>query len=142
MSLSSLPTGTISDDGTGSRTYPPNSTNPGRTPAEIGRARRSADATPPRDVASIRRENEALRRANTQLRDKLDSATRDQQDVVDHYERLLAEFSRQDAVGTSPRGHTPRPRASTPSLSERVVATIRRRGVRLARRVAQSLGFQ
>ena len=152
MSLSSMPTGTISGGGSGSRTYPPDGTEPSYTPSETDESRRSTDATASRQsadttqrrgVESLRRENEALRRANRHLRDKLDDVHRDQQDIVDHYERLLTEVNRDGAVGTSPRGHSARTESSgTKSMRERVSAVVRPVADRLAACVLRTVGLR
>lgn len=151
MSLSSMPTGTISGGGSGSRTYPPDGTEPSYTPAEAETPHRSSDARASRQsaddgrrtVESLQRENRALRRANAHLRDKLDAVNRDQQDIVDHYERLLAEVDREGAVGTSPRGHSTRTGVSdTRSIRERVSAVVRPHVGRLTERVLQAVGVR
>ncbi|WP_148413915.1 hypothetical protein [Haloferax sp. KTX1] len=155
MSLSSMPTGTVSRDGAGSRTYPPDGIENGPSetassaasaPAssatstrasaassapsssrasttasapsssrasttasaqastasqsrgrqqshgrQQSRGRRPSSATDARSRESLQRENEALRRANSRLSERLDNADADQQEIIDHYEQLLAE---------------------------------------------------
>ncbi|WP_225317610.1 hypothetical protein [Haloferax sp. CBA1150] len=95
---------------------------------------------PVRDVSSLRRENEALRRANAHLKDRLDSLNENQQDIIDHYERLLAEITRQDAVGTTPRGRTTRPRNSqSRSMRRRKLAAVRSAVRTVATRVVRTV---
>ncbi|WP_411967548.1 hypothetical protein [Haloferax sp. YSSS75] len=151
MSLSSMPTGTISGGGSGSRTYPPNEPEPGHRSSETDARRRSTDAHASRQSAdargraaeSLQRENQALRRANVHLREKLDAVNRDQQDIIDHYERLLTEVNRDGAVGTSPRGHTARTGTSdTRSKRKQVSAVVRPVVGRLAARVLRTVGLR
>ncbi|KTG19997.1 hypothetical protein [Haloferax profundi] len=119
MSLSSLPTGTIGG-GSGSRTYPSDETGTGHSRAAPASSTRPADSPPTQDVASLRRENEALRRANTRLKEQLDATHENRHAVIDHYERLLAERYREHAHGMSSREmQSSRASQSTKNRSQR-----------------------
>ncbi|ELZ76903.1 hypothetical protein C455_13977 [Haloferax larsenii JCM 13917] len=114
-----MPTGTVSRDGTGSRTYPLDGSESSDTTAEstvthrrepasstasvddspVGAAHtasqpsgspKTAPATT--DARSLRRENEALRETNAQLKAQLEAAYEDKQNVIDRYERIVSEL--------------------------------------------------
>ena len=161
MSLTSMPTGTVSRDGTGSRTYPLDGSESSDTTAEstvthrrepspstasadadssVGAAHtasqpsgssRTAPATT--DTRSLRRENEALRETNAQLKAQLEAAYEDKQDVIDRYERIVSELqSRSPSSNASlkrpkqspKKGSRNRRQATPQSLPERVMAHV------------------
>ncbi|AOP12846.1 hypothetical protein [Haloferax volcanii] len=192
MSLSSMPTGTVSRDGAGSRTYPPDgidngpsetassasaapassatSTNastassaPSSSPASATPSAQASTASqsrgrqqsrsrqqsrgrrpsPPADARgrdALQRENEALRRANARLNARLDSAETNQQEIIDRYERLLAE--RRDGSRKQTRGRSaPRNDRSRRSGVESNAADAVRSAVgRVVEGVASALG--
>ncbi|KAB1192943.1 hypothetical protein GJR96_05575 [Haloferax sp. MBLA0076] len=126
MSLSSLPTGTIGG-GSGSRTYPSDETGTGHSGAGPPSSTRPADSPPTQDVASLRRENEALRRANTRLKEQLDTTHENRHAVIDHYERLLAERYREHAHGMSSRAsQSPKNRSQRSDTSAGLLSSIGR----------------
>ncbi|POG57047.1 hypothetical protein [Haloferax marisrubri] len=164
MSLSSMPTGTVSRDGAGSRTYPPDGTEGGSSAATSPAASSASSASSPTSTSSptspsasapprsrpsspahprgrdaLQRENEALRRANARLNARLDSADADRQEIIDRYERLLAENrgrGRKQAHGRSGRGNESR-RSGTESNAADAVRTA---VGRVVDRVASALG--
>ena len=139
MSLSSLPTGTISRGGAGSRTHPPDEAETGRSTAESTSSTRPVDSSDDREVASLRRENEALRRANARLKKQLDASHEDRHEVIDHYERLLEDRYRQHARRTASdeESQTHAPPGRRPAI-RRVRPVV----VRVAERVLSSLGLR
>ncbi|ELZ95334.1 hypothetical protein C440_09657 [Haloferax mucosum ATCC BAA-1512] len=136
-----MPTGTVSRDGAGSRTYPPD---------DSGRSSGTTAASPPPenrvsstpDETALQRENDALRRANAQLKAELAAADEDRQEIIDRYEQLLAESRR--------RTHPQRGRHSASGSSNRrpsnradgPIATVRAAVGRAVASVASSLGFR
>ncbi|WEL31075.1 hypothetical protein HBNXHx_2998 [Haloferax volcanii] len=190
MSLSSMPTGTVSRDGAGSRTYPPDgidngpsetassasaapassatstnestassapSSSPASSPASATPSAQASTASqsrgrqqsrgrrpsPPDDARgrdALQRENEALRRANARLNARLDSAETNQQEIIDRYERLLAE--RRDGSRKQTRGRSaPRNDRSRRSGVESNAADAVRSAVgRVVEGVASALG--
>ncbi|WP_410766198.1 hypothetical protein [Haloferax sp. DFSO60] len=79
MSASSIPTGTVSSGGSGSRTYPRDGgVSVSRSP-------------PSTETERLHRQNAALRKANERLRRQLAIQKRDRQSVIDGYEQLLSE---------------------------------------------------
>ncbi|ELZ94354.1 hypothetical protein [Haloferax sulfurifontis] len=171
MSLSSMPTGTVSRDGAGSRTYPPDGTETGSStaaasspaasstssasslastsspasasPSASAPPRGRRQSSPPADARgrdALRRENEALRRANARLNARLDSADADRQQIIDRYERLLAESRGRGR--TRPHGRSGRRNdRSRRSGSESSAADAVRTAVgRVVDRVASALG--
>ncbi|RDZ43345.1 hypothetical protein C5B91_14580 [Haloferax sp. Atlit-10N] len=150
MSLSSMPTGTVSRDGAGSRTYPPDEPERGSSTAAASSAPASTSASPrghrqspagdTRGRDALQRENEALRRANARLNARLDSADADRQEIIDRYERLLAESrgrGRQQTHGRSGR-RTDRSRRS--GSESNAVAAVRAVADRVVDRVASAFG--
>ncbi|KAB1189209.1 hypothetical protein GJR98_03725 [Haloferax sp. MBLA0077] len=145
-----MPTGTLGG-GSGSRTYPPDEAVTGYSTADTNRSRRPAESPPTQDTASLRRENEALRRANHHLKDRLDSMNENQQDVIDHYERLLAELYRRQASGASARTARSQPshrrskkrRPSSPSsTTRRTLGRLRSTVARAVVRVSSAFGLR
>lgn len=162
MSLSSMPTGTVSRDGAGSRTYPPDEPERGSSTAAASsapassassasspapastsaspRGHRQSPAGDTRGRDALQRENEALRRANARLNARLDSADADRQEIIDRYERLLAESrgrGRQQTHGRSGR-RTDRSRRS--GSESNAVAAVRAVADRVVDRVASAFG--
>jgi hypothetical protein len=109
MSPPSLPTGTVSSDGRGDRTYPrspgdtespgydervvdsiPGASSSDRRPTETS----VADPTSSPSVQNLRRQNDALER-------RLAERDLELQRVIDHYENLLAKRSREQPARTS-----------------------------------------
>ncbi|MFC7130433.1 hypothetical protein [Haloferax chudinovii] len=151
MSLSSMPTGTVSRDGAGSRTYPPDGTETGSSATAASSPSSSSPASAPphsrqsspadaRGRDALRRENEALRRANARLNARLDSADADRKRIIDRYERLLAENrgrSRTQAHGRSGRRNDRSRRSGAESNAADAVRTA---VGRVVDRVASALG--
>lgn len=190
MSLSSMPTGTVSRDGAGSRTYPPDgidngpsetassasaapassatstnestassapSSSPASSPASATPSAQASTASqsrgrqqsrgrrpsPPADARgrdALQRENEALRRANARLNARLDSAETNQQEIIDRYERLLAE--RRDGSRKQTRGCSARrnDRSRRSGVESNAADAVRSAVGRVVEGVASALG--
>ncbi|MFK5605698.1 MULTISPECIES: hypothetical protein [unclassified Haloferax] len=190
MSLSSMPTGTVSRDGAGSRTYPPDgidngpsetassasaapassatstnestassapSSSPASSPASATPSAQASTASqsrgrqqsrgrrpsPPDDARgrdALQRENEALRRANARLNARLDSAETNQQEIIDRYERLLAE--RRDGSRKQTRGRSARrnDRSRRSGVESNAADAVRSAVGRVVEGVASALG--
>ncbi|WP_396611204.1 hypothetical protein ACH9L7_13435 [Haloferax sp. S1W] len=165
MSLSSMPTGTVSRDGSGSRTYPLDGSDTTETGAETDETYRQEPSpstaspstaspstaspstaspnprtaspstpSPSADVSSLRRENEALRETNAQLRSQLEAAYEDKQDVIDRYERIVGELQsrssssnaslKQSSKQSPKKSSRKRGWAAARSVSNRVMARV------------------
>ncbi|AKU08937.1 hypothetical protein [Haloferax gibbonsii] len=166
MSLSSMPTGTVSRDGAGSRTYPPDepergsstaaassapassassASSPARasSPASTSappRGHRQSPAGDARGRDALQRENEALRRANARLNARLDSADADRQEIIDRYERLLAESRSRGRQRTHGRSGRRTDRSRRSGSESNAVAAVRAVADRVVDRVASALG--
>ncbi|AHZ22891.1 hypothetical protein C439_10745 [Haloferax mediterranei ATCC 33500] len=148
-----MPTGTVSRDGSGSRTYPPNESGHS-SPPKTASPRQRTRSNPGPDQAALQRENEALRRANAQLKARLAAAGEDRQEIIDRYEQLLAESRRRsrNRGGQSPNGQrsnnrrSKRQRRSNHRSSSKnggqSIATVRAAVGRAVSSVASSLGLR
>ncbi|ELK49264.1 hypothetical protein D320_19154, partial [Haloferax sp. BAB-2207] len=89
---------------------------------------------------ALQRENEALRRANARLNARLDSAETNQQEIIDRYERLLAE--RRDGSRKQTRGRSARrnDRSRRSGVESNAADAVRSAVGRVVEGVASALG--
>jgi len=121
MWSSTLPTGTVREEGRGSRTYPQSAGQPAR--------RRQSDRQPRAELAA---EVERLRREKRQadaeierlesqvelLRNQLERHHESKRAMVDRYERVIAEL--ETAAATAPAAEPTSAEASTRGLLDRL----------------------
>ena len=129
MWSSTLPTGTVREEGRADRTYPQSAGQPTgqpvRQPTRPQGAERRSRAALAADVDRLRREKEAadaeIRRLESQvelLRGQLERQQESKRAIVDRYERVIAEL--ETAAATTPTAEPATAEASERGLLDRL----------------------
>lgn len=148
MPLPSFPTGTVSGESRRDRTFPPSDADsspsggdasettpqpargtdeaavPGSVPSDAARHDGGSSADSPADEESLRERVARLERENEALRRKVKRTQRARQNVIDHYERVIA-----DIDGTSPASgkNETTPTVRPPTLNDGLADRVARR---------------